>query len=42
MNQFFILGGFNNKVEGKSAFSSKAFTILEEKVNTFESIYTAE
>eukprot|EP00347_Sterkiella_histriomuscorum_P005524 403356287 len=42
MNEYFILGGFNNKVEGKSTFSSRVFKIIEEQVNPFESVYTAQ
>jgi len=41
MNEFFVLGGFNNKVESKSTFSSRVFRIMEEQVNPFESVYTA-
>lgn len=41
MNEFFVLGGFNNKVESKSSFSAKVFKISEKSVNPFESVYTA-
>lgn len=30
MNEFYILGGYNNKVDKKSAFSTKAIKIKEE------------
>lgn len=41
MNQFFVLGGFNNQVDHKSAFSSRCLKIMEEQINPFESIYTS-
>ena len=41
MNTYFILGGYNNKVEHKTAFCSRALKISEHQLNVFESIYTA-
>lgn len=34
-----VIGGFNDKVEGRKTFSSKVLKIEEKKINFMESMY---
>ena len=36
-----VMGGFNDKVEGRKTFSSKVLKIEEKKINFLESRYEA-
>ena len=42
MKEFFVLGGYNDKIDKKLAFSARVIKIKEQLVNSYESIYVSE